>query len=182
MRRVGVVGLGVALLLALAGCDGETACPPGQQVSCPCNPEGQGVQVCREDGSGFGACTGCTGGDSGAGGAGGAAPMACASPNDCPGDDAVCGWRTCDAGLCGRGVALAGWLAEEEPTLGDCAVHQCDGHGTAIGVVDKTDFADDGNQCTHDQCEKDGSTSHTPVAEGTPCAGGACNGVGVCAP
>src|SRR5438876_1021530 len=53
----------VAALLALApGCSsnqGGGICRANLQTSCPCADGTYGFQVCKEDGSGFGACSRC---------------------------------------------------------------------------------------------------------------------------
>jgi hypothetical protein len=56
-----LAGLGGALLSSCEGDDAHDApsCVPGQQISCAC-AVGEGVQVCKSDGSGYGACAGCT--------------------------------------------------------------------------------------------------------------------------
>ena len=46
----------------------NTQCTPGRQESCACPGGGEGVQVCKQDGSGYEGCGGCPG----AGGSGGA--------------------------------------------------------------------------------------------------------------
>ncbi|MES1182888.1 MAG: hypothetical protein ABUL60_03680 [Myxococcales bacterium] len=78
--RVGLVAGGLTLVLAACGGDAaqgpKASCVAGAQIACAC-PDGEsGSQVCREDGSGFGACT-C---ERSAGGVDGGAP-----------DDAVAG-------------------------------------------------------------------------------------------
>jgi hypothetical protein len=35
------------------------ACAPGRRVTCPCDGGETGIQVCRDDGSGYGPCTSC---------------------------------------------------------------------------------------------------------------------------
>ena len=65
-----------------AGIDkSNTACTPGKQELCLCLGGEQGVQTCRDDGSGFDACEcvglgGSGGGSAGSGGASGAAGIA----------------------------------------------------------------------------------------------------------
>ncbi|MBI5538261.1 MAG: hypothetical protein HY898_36400 [Deltaproteobacteria bacterium] len=56
----------------LSGDDAGSACVPGAQAACDCAGGVKGVQVCRDDGSGYGACVGC-GGVGGSGGTGGSA-------------------------------------------------------------------------------------------------------------
>lgn len=77
-----------AAMMIVIGCGSENpefrdpvggTCVAGQQVECPCPGEEDGVQVCREDGTGFDACscvnssnvTGSGGEGQGGGGAGG---------------------------------------------------------------------------------------------------------------
>ena len=43
-----------------ASCSPHDACVPGQQVSCPCAGGGTGVQVCREDRTGYEPCGQCS--------------------------------------------------------------------------------------------------------------------------
>ena len=54
-------------LLSAAGCksDGKN-CTPGEQRTCPCLSGRQGIQVCKDDGTGLLACEGCSNLDSGA--------------------------------------------------------------------------------------------------------------------
>lgn len=46
----------------------------------------------------------------------------------------------------------------------------------ACTACQATDDCDDHNQCTADACN-DGACSHAPLASGTPCVGGYCNGI-----
>jgi hypothetical protein len=73
MHRMVALFLRVALVvLSTASCvDGEvedttrtTSCTPGRQTSCACGGGVEGYQLCKDDGSSFGACLGC--GDGGA--------------------------------------------------------------------------------------------------------------------
>jgi hypothetical protein len=73
--------IGVPLLCGVLGCAAGTpaptmsqVCVPGDQKACACPGEADGVQVCADDGSRYGACTNCatgTGGKPGTTGAGG---------------------------------------------------------------------------------------------------------------
>src|ERR1043165_1223006 len=71
-----LVAIVIASCSSSDSADGES-CTAGQQVKCACSGSSQGFQICKDDGSGFGACMGCglsgTGGwpgsDSGLGGA-----------------------------------------------------------------------------------------------------------------
>lgn len=42
-----------------SGSEGEPVCVPGQQIACDCPDSGTGVQVCLDDGSGYGECGEC---------------------------------------------------------------------------------------------------------------------------
>jgi hypothetical protein len=42
---------------------GTSHCTPGRQTSCACGGGVEGFQVCKDDGSGFGACLGCSDAD-----------------------------------------------------------------------------------------------------------------------
>jgi hypothetical protein len=71
----------VPMLCALLGCAAGTPAPttsqlcvPGDQKACACPGQAEGVQVCADDGSRYGECTGCaagTGGKPGTTGVGG---------------------------------------------------------------------------------------------------------------
>jgi len=73
--------IGVPMLCGVLACAAGTpaptmsqACVPGEQKACACPGATDGVQVCADDGSRYGDCTGCaagTGGKAGTTGAGG---------------------------------------------------------------------------------------------------------------
>ena len=55
---------GVVVLLGVGCGSGMTnACAPGAQAVCACSGSAPGIQVCKSDGTGFGACIGCAGAD-----------------------------------------------------------------------------------------------------------------------
>jgi hypothetical protein len=69
MRAAAVLGVGS--LFALLSCGdgsggggtgGSSPCVPGAQTACACPGGGDGVQICRADGSGFNTCEGCASG------------------------------------------------------------------------------------------------------------------------
>jgi hypothetical protein len=122
--------------------------------------------------------SGGTGGG-GTGGAGGQGP--CGSPTECPGVDAECAWRTCEAGVCGVANAPAGKELAKQ-SAGDCKKKVCDGNGAVTDDVDDADLPVDGKQCTDDVCTA-GVPSNPLLAAGTACTiGGAlCDGAGNCA-
>jgi hypothetical protein len=104
--------------------------------------------------------------------------VACLVPADCPGVDTECSQRTCESNQCGVDHTQAGTPLASQ-TIGDCHVLQCDGAGGTESVVDDGD-ADDGNACTTDSCLQ-GTPTHTPLPDTTPCSGGECN-MGFCCP
>ncbi|MBT9555178.1 MAG: carboxypeptidase regulatory-like domain-containing protein [Myxococcales bacterium] len=64
---MGRISLPIALGLALWSC-GDAAtdggvCEAGRVETCPCPGGAEGVQTCREDGTGWGLCDGCVGSD-----------------------------------------------------------------------------------------------------------------------
>jgi Divergent InlB B-repeat domain len=108
--------------------------------------------------------------------------ITCLNPSDCPGIDTECGTRTCNAGSCGFVFAASGTPVASQ-TLGDCKVAVCDGSGNITSVADDTDVpADDGNQCTTEECAS-GVPSHPASPAGTSCSqngGVTCDGNGAC--
>lgn len=110
--------------------DGEQVCEPGKTSECMCGPNSPGIQVCRDDGSGWGEC------------------KQCCTP-DCA--DKECGDDGCK-GLCG--------VCQDYPNsyctelgLCDCAVDcggkECgdDGCAGSCGTCDEGEECDDNQQC-----------------------------------
>jgi hypothetical protein len=117
----------------------------------------------------------------GTGGTGGVAPpVPCATVADCPGQDSVCGTRTCTAGFCGGNYAPAGTPISAQ-TVGNCQKIVCDGSGNLTLQVDDTNIPNDNNPCNKHLCTN-GTPSNPPEASGTPCGTAlACDGQGHCA-
>lgn len=108
-----------------AGSAGATACAPGKQEACACRGNQQGVQICRDDGSGFLPCdcgSAGAGGSSGTGGSGGVAGSAGCSigEKECSG--------LCVAGSPQNGCDAPGCTPCPVPTNGSalCTSGQCD--------------------------------------------------------
>jgi hypothetical protein len=106
----------------------------------------------------------------------------CFQASDC-GTDTACKTFTCNAGVCGSNNVAAGTVVNNA-VAGDCHSDQCDGNGNiTTNAVDNNDKpADDGNQCTLDNCNA-GTPQHPPAPQGTSCnqnGGTVCNGAGVC--
>lgn len=108
--------------------------------------------------------------------------VACNNPSDCFGEDTVCQTRTCANHECGFNYVASGTTVSD-PVVGDCMSNQCDGNGTIISAAQLDDLpADDGNQCTTEQCTANGPI-HPPVQQGTSCNdnnGSVCNANGQC--
>lgn len=117
------------LTLTFCGADDE-ACAPGKQESCACPGGGQGVQICRADGSGFEACAGCPDADGGAqdgssaggaGGGGGAAGGSGAAGAAGAAGSSAGGSAGVDAGTpCPAGEATDAVTDECDVALQDC--------------------------------------------------------------
>lgn len=104
--------------------------------------------------------------DGGAGGQGGAAQK-CVSPTDCPGEDNVCGRRTCDNGVCGFKILFKNMPVPSQ-TYGDCKIVKCDDNGKVVIENDDADIYNDGNPCTTDTCYQ-GMPLNTLAITGTQC-------------
>jgi hypothetical protein len=105
--------------------------------------------------------------------------LGCTVAADCPGSDSVCQSRTCDMNrVCGVDNAGDGTPAGAQ-TTGDCRQMVCDGRGATRTAVDDTDVHDDGNPCTANVCNA-GMASNPPLAAGSPCPMGVCDGLGHC--
>lgn len=127
--------------------------------------------------------SGNTGGESPNGGTGGEAGSGgtaeCSIPEQCPGHDGECSWRTCLDGDCGVHVEPEGTPLYEQVD-GDCKVTACGGAET-IQLIDEGDLPDDGNECTDDSCTGSEPT-HKPKPNGVDCTqnGGLYCVAGVC--
>jgi hypothetical protein len=104
--------------------------------------------------------------------------------SDCPGTFTFCKDRVCQAGVCGVKYATNGTaLPSSEQVPQDCLVMVCDGEGNKVPRVDVSDVPIDGNSCTQDSCNSDGTASNPPENIGTFCAEGdndICDGFGAC--
>ncbi len=80
-------------------------------------------------------------GPGGAGGSGGGAggPVECSEPDDCPGPNWRCEWRTCNHGVCGTEVARDGTHELVDSFDGDCARLVCDGKGHSRRAFEPND-------------------------------------------
>lgn len=110
--------------------------------------------------------------------------VGCLKPSDCTGNFDFCKERTCQSGVCGVKYTADGTpLPAAEQKSQDCFIAVCDGAGNKVTRIDTSDGVDDGNACTRDVCNGDGSPLHTPEMTGAPCAVGdndACDGLGTC--
>jgi hypothetical protein len=121
--------------------------------------------------------SGGTGGDGGGGSGGGKTP--CSEVADCPEVANPCERRSCTGGWCVIQPSTAGPAFPDKQKAGDCKLIVCDGFGSSAVVPDETDVPSDDKECTLDECVQDFAT-HEPLAIGTPCKGGFCDGEGAC--
>ena len=181
VRGASVAGATLALVLSGAAClTGEI----GSNVA----PDGDGGAATGQGGDGAagggGASTGgggATGGTGGTGGGGGQPPE-CTSPEDCPGNDSDCAFRTCEAGVCDFVDAAMG------ATCSDGGGQLCDGVGNCVECLEQSDCTDgicQGNQCVPASCS-DGTQNGDESAVDcggscAPCSNSmGCNGAADC--
>ena len=112
------------------------------------------------------------GGEGGSGGTGGMPE--CQSPEDCN-DNAQCTEGVCTEGVCECVPVEDGTQCGDGFFVGVCVAGEC------RVPCETAEDCYDGNDCTEDACPIDGGgvCDHTPVADGTACAGGSCQG-GAC--
>jgi len=105
--------------------------------------------------------------------------VGCFIAADCPGMDTICQTRTCDPNfLCGLDNVADGTPAGTQ-TTGDCRQTVCNGAGSTRVAADDTDTPEDNNPCTANVCNA-GNASNPPLAAGTACPTGVCDGQGHC--
>jgi hypothetical protein len=107
----------------------------------------------------------------------GVEPPECSTPIDCPAADNECKIAACDNGTCGFTFLAAGTLVSTQ-TAADCLKNVCDGSGEVISALDDSDTPPSG-ACFIGTCTS-GVPSQPPVAAGTTCPGGFCDGSGNC--
>ena len=139
------VGSGWAAVALLAACGGSDftpqaaapVCSPGQQIECACPGATKGVQVCRDDGSGYEACVcagdspdagGGTGDASGSTGTGGAADArpSCEGTCDAPTFDGTCS-AGCSAGFAGTCKGLCSGQCDGSAAAHAYCAGKCEG-------------------------------------------------------
>ncbi len=101
--------------------------------------------------------------------------VGCFMAADCPGVDTICQTRTCDANLVCGFDNVADGIAAGTQAAGDCRQTVCDGAGSTRVAVDNTDVPEDNNPCTSNVCTA-GVASNPPLAAGTACPTGVCDG------
>lgn len=110
--------------------------------------------------------------------------VGCNTANDCAGTDDFCKARTCISNVCGIGYTPNGTdLPMANQIAGDCKVLQCNGTGGIKTVARTSDVPVDGNDCTQDMCNAQGTPSNPNSPLNATCAsngGDVCNGSGVC--
>jgi hypothetical protein len=89
-----------------------------------------------------------------------------------------CETPTCQNHTCGKVFNQAGDPSPAQ-IAGDCKRVVCDGAGGTTIINDDTDPPSDGNDCTSDLCSG-GVATHPSLPALSACAGGLCDGAGVC--
>lgn len=107
--------------------------------------------------------------------------ISCDTPDDCPSTGNPCFLRACtSAGLCELREVESGYQPPD-PALGDCSGPVC--FGSEVSAQPKVDdVPGDGNTCTLEGCNADGSIASgfaEPAVE-CPEGGGVCDGQGNC--
>lgn len=167
-------------------CDASETCASCSADCGRCGAEFCGNGTCGRRES----CTACArdccpgtgggaGGGAGGGGGTGGGMASCTSASDCPATGSECVLAVCDNGQCSTTNELSGTLLVTQ-VLGDCHDLYCNGGGGTLELVNDADVpGDDGNECTEGVCTM-GVASHDPLAAGTLCTGGTCDGAGTC--
>lgn len=162
--------LGLSMLAPACGTDPANP-PPGSGGAAGMGGEG------GAGGSGgmAGSSSSSTASSGGSGGQGG-----CTMASQCPGQDSECGFRTCNAGVCGMMQLKQEGTILQSQLYGDCKTAVCDAMGGVMGVEEKNDKYDDGNPCTLDSCQNM-QTIHVNQDLGFSCGGNnKCDGNGQC--
>lgn len=198
MMRVALPIAGCVVMLGCGGQDGGSGSGWGVASSASSGNGGaaqggamEGAASTTAASGGVGGASG-TGGSASAGGMGGAGGVGvggaggiplpeCALPSECPPHTNKCLEATCEAGACGFSPLPSGTPYPTQ-TAGDCKTLLCDGMGGTVSENVLNDPADDGNECTTDQCNA-GATQHILKASGAGCAqngGTKCDAAGAC--
>ncbi|MBK9264211.1 MAG: hypothetical protein IPM54_30970 [Polyangiaceae bacterium] len=108
----------------------------------------------------------------------------CMKIADCDNTYSFCKQRSCNAGVCGiEYLEVDTPLPASDQIVGDCKVDVCDGDGNVLTKVDENDVPVDGNECTQDKCNSDGTPSNPLAPLLAPCILGdndVCDGFGAC--
>ena len=139
----------VPMLCGLLGCAAGTPAPttsqlcvPGEQKACACPGEADGVQVCADDGSRYGECTGCAAGTGGKPGTTGVGGMIVGGSGGAPGTGGRGTGGTTDAGAGSGGAGDAATTVDAAGTGG--ATGAAGATGTDGGPVDGAGAVDGG--------------------------------------
>ncbi len=205
LRRwlIALGGLVLLAALALVGCGSGAespaapkACVPGSQITCACLGGGQGMQVCKSDGSSLGACQGCpaaTDADvvspdvettQGQGDAPNPSDTDAAQDQDAPSldpcSDGVVNGSETDID-CGGSQCKPCTPGKKCATKADCSNGVCQDGKCPVPDCNAAEPCDDKNPCTTDTCSSASDCTHAP-ASNVPCDDGiACTVGDVCA-
>lgn len=138
--------------------DAELVCQPGKTSECMCGPGSPGIQVCKDDGSGWGECE------------------QCCTP-DCAGKE--CGPDGCggSCGECVAGFTCTGETCVEGGCVPECTGIECGSDGCDGSCGD----CPDGQTCKEGKCKEDGPC--VPNCTGMECGDDGCSGsCGDCQP
>ena len=123
-QKLGVIAvLPVLFVLSCETGEGEhySVCEPGETKECLCSPSNPGIQICNEEGSGWGGCGSCAGG---------------CQPN--------CNGKTCGDDGCGGSCGICG-----EDCQPNCYGKSCgdDGCGGSCGYCASSQTCSTSGQC-----------------------------------
>lgn len=160
-RRVMPAGILILGLLGLGGAAASCALgdykpPPPSNTTGSGGAAGSGGSAS----SGGGSVSASTGGTN----------MTCTADADCPkGEDSLCTEGRCVNGSCTVVLLSDPDGTDRKPNaVGDCFKHACV-NGALTNILHEKDYPDDGNVCTDDYCDNNGTPINAPHAEGSDC-------------
>jgi hypothetical protein len=140
--------------------DGFCVCPDGEELCCRPGSETRGPEGCERKCRPLSECQ----------------SPSCKTDLECPGPrDPTCGRGLCIDGLCALDLSER----SERQRPGDCRVVKCDETGTTYPDINLEDAYNDGEPCTIEWCDDDGTPMQAPAPRGeSPDGAGYCDGAG----